>query len=145
MSVPKQFSDEALRSLLAGAAEKDSFVFLESTRVNSENHRSYLFTDPVDRLIFFPEDDPGSFLRKAQEKQEQGFYLAGYLSYEFGYLLEPSLAASFQPPTESHATDRLPLADLSVFERPYVYDHLKGSFNDHGTWPPVKGLERAAR
>jgi len=135
MNIPKPFSDHALLSLLTGLAGNDSFVFLESTRITPENHRSYLFTDPVDRLEFAPQDDPVAFLRKAQAKQKQGYFLAGYLSYEFGYLLEPALADSFRSHTVSSAMNTLPLADLGVFEKPYIFDHLDESFQGNELWP----------
>ena len=128
MNIPKPFTDNVLQSLLTGLAGKDSFVFLESTRVTPENHHSYLFIDPVDRLVFAPQDNPAAFLRKVQEKQAQGYFLAGYLSYEFGYLLEPTLAESFRPHPASPAMNALPLADLGVFQKPYVFDHLAESF-----------------
>src|SRR5210317_2187970 len=97
MNTSKPFSDAALKSLLTGLAGKESFVFLESTRVTSENHLSYLFQDPVERLACNVGDDPADFFRMAQEQLDNGFYLAGYIAYEFGYMLEPSLTESFAP------------------------------------------------
>jgi para-aminobenzoate synthetase/4-amino-4-deoxychorismate lyase len=135
MTVLKPFSDNALRSLLAGHAANDSFVFLESTRVSPENHRSFLFTNPVDRLVFHPGDDPVSFFSRAQEKHQQGFFLAGYVSYEFGYLLEPILAKSFQPRPACRSLNSLPLADLGVFKKPYIFDHFNKDFQDNELWP----------
>jgi len=146
MNIPKPFSDSGLQSLLTGLAGNDSFVFLESTRITPENHRSYLFVDPVDRLLFTHGDDPGAFLRKVQARQEQGYFLAGYLSYEFGYLLEPVLAGSFRPRSASPVMNTLPLVDLGVFEKPHIFDHLDESFPGNELWPiaskqePEKGF-----
>jgi len=136
MKTAKPFSDKALKPLLAGVSGNESFVFLESTRVTPENHLSYLFLDPVERLVCNPADDPASFFRKAQEKLDQGFYLAGYLGYEFGYMLEPILARSFRPrPALDKPHGPLPLADLGVFNKPLIYDHMQGAFTGKGSWP----------
>ena len=125
MNISKPFSDKALHRLLTGLAGNESFVFLESTRVTPENHLSYLFLNPVERLVCKGDDDPAHFFRLAQERLEQGYFLAGYIGYEFGYMLEPSLAKSFTPRSAPDNTRaRLPLADLGVFNKPQVYDHL---------------------
>ena len=140
MNNAKPFSDEALHSLLTGLDGKESFVFLESTRVTSENHLSFLFQDPVERLVFNYSDDPVDFLRRAQKYIDKGFYLAGYIAYEFGYMLEPSLAKLFTPRSAAdNSLDPLPLADLGVFIKPQIYDHLNEFCKENEFWP--KGLE----
>ena len=136
MNISKSFSDTALQSLLTGLAGNKSFVFLESTRVTPENHLSYLFLDPVERLVCNPADDPAIFFSKAQEKLKQGYFLAGYVGYEFGYMLEPSLANFFRPQS---ATDNnrgsLPYVDLGVFNKPQIYDHLHELFKGSESRP----------
>jgi para-aminobenzoate synthetase/4-amino-4-deoxychorismate lyase len=136
MNISKPFSDTALQSLLTGLAGNESFVFLESTRVTPENHLSYLFLDPVERLVCNPADDPAVFFNRAQEKLKQGYFLAGYIGYEFGYMLEPSLAEYFRPRSVPDNTRGvLPLVDLGVFNKPRMYDHLNGSFKGSESWP----------
>jgi para-aminobenzoate synthetase/4-amino-4-deoxychorismate lyase len=136
MNRSKPFTDKAVKSLLTGLAGKESFVFLESTRVTSENHISYLFQDPVERLVCNIGDDTADFFRLAQERLDKGFYLAGYIAYEFGYMLEPSLADFFEPRVFADNTrPSLPLMDLGVFSKPLVYDHLKGSSEEDESWP----------
>jgi para-aminobenzoate synthetase/4-amino-4-deoxychorismate lyase len=136
MNTAKPFSDKFLHSLFAGLAGKESFVFLESTRVTPENHLSYLFCKPVQRLVCTPEDDPSIFFTKAQQMLGHGFFLAGYVSYEFGYMLEPRLAKAFKPQSASENTrGHLPLADLSVFNTPHIHDHMKESFIGNESWP----------
>jgi len=131
----------ALQSLLSGLFDNESFVFLESTRVTPENHLSYLFLEPVARLVCRPEDDPALFFSKAQEKLDGGFFLAGYLGYEFGYMLEPILAKSFRPRVSTGSSPGpLPLADLGVFCQPLIFDHIKGSFRGNGSWPAGNAL-----
>jgi para-aminobenzoate synthetase/4-amino-4-deoxychorismate lyase len=144
MNSAKPFSDEALYTMLTGLAGNESFVFLETTRVTPENHLSYLFLDPVERLVCNPEDDPAIFFCKAQEKLDNGFFLAGYVGYEFGYMLEPVLAKSFRPGLLSrNPRGVLPLVDLGVFNKPQVYDHQTECFSGKGSWPSgdTQGLE----
>ncbi len=136
MNISKSFSDTALQSLLTGLAGNKSFVFLESTRVTPENHLSYLFLDPVERLVCNPTDDPSIFFSKAQEKLKQGYFLAGYIGYEFGYMLEPSLANFFRPQsTPDNNRGSLPYVDLGVFNKPQIYDHLHESFTGSESRP----------
>jgi len=145
MITAKPFSDKAVQSLLAGLSGKESFVFLESTRVTPENHLSYLFLDPVQRLVCNPADDPAIFFSRAQEMLDKGFFLAGYVGYEFGYMLEPILARSFMPRLPSrNSQSSLPLADLGVFNKPRVYDHQAESFTGEGSWLPEDGSEPGA-
>ncbi len=134
-----------MQSLLSELSGKESFVFLESTRMTPENHLSYLFLDFVERLVCNPEDDPRIFFNRAQEKLEQGFFLAGYIGYEFGYMLEPSLARSFQPREPSNnSPGPLPLADLGVFNKPAIYDHKTESFTGRSSRPAGNGLKSGA-
>ena len=136
MATSKPLSDKKLQSLLSGLADEESFVFLESTRTTAQNHLSYLFLDQVDRLVCRQEDDPAVFFSKAQKMLEQGFFLAGYLSYEFGYQLEPVLAKSFSPRLAGqNSKGTLPLVDLGVFNSPLIYDHLTQTFTGKGQWP----------
>lgn len=135
MAIMKPFSDKTVLSLLSGLARRESFVFFESARVTQENHRSYLFLDPVDRLVCLPGDDPKEFLGKAEEKLTQGFFLAGYIGYEFGYLLEPILAKSFSQRPANNREITMPLADLGVFETPHIFDHRSQNFiGQKGPW-----------
>ncbi|MCK5405711.1 MAG: aminodeoxychorismate synthase, component I, partial [Desulfobulbaceae bacterium] len=102
-------SDSMLESLLTYLAGKDSFVFLETVRCTSEDHRTLLFLDQVDRLILRQGDSPLSFFRQAQSFMNKGYYLAGWFSYEFGYTLEPVLGRG-----DASDPDRI-LADLGIF------------------------------
>jgi len=143
MASSKILSDKSLLSLLSELDGEESFVFLESTRVTSENHLSYLFRDPVDRLVCGPEDDPLQFFSQAEHMLAQGCFLAGYLGYEFGYLLEPILAQAFRPrPGGQNQQSSLPLAVLGVFTTPHIYDHMTGSFvTEKGPWLSGNGSE----
>ena len=134
-------SDSMLESLLTYLAGKDSFVFLETVRCTSEDHRTLLFLDQVDRLILRQGDSPLSFFRQAESFMNKGYYLAGWFSYEFGYTLEPVLGRG-----DASDPDRI-LADLGIFRSPHIYDHQTGTFSGAGPWPVTvdDGIDRAYR
>lgn len=119
-------SDKKLQALVRGRC--DDFVLLESTKVSEENSRSFLFDRPLEILVCTLGDDPESFLRQATEKLGQGYYLAGWFGYEFGYMLEPVLAGLA-------ARSSAVVAQLGVFKKPYIFDHLTGTFDKTGGWP----------
>lgn len=72
-----------------------------------------------------------NFLIGLIRPRAQGQYLAGWLAYEFGYLLEPCLRR-FLP--KSPVADK-PLAILGVYENPLIFDHKTGLFSNGLGWP----------
>ncbi|MCW5198775.1 hypothetical protein VU06_03400, partial [Desulfobulbus sp. F3] len=129
----KPFSDADILRLTSWLTKQDDFVFLESSRVTAENCRSFLFLNPLRQLICHPGNDAAAFLEQADQFRQQGFYLAGWLDYEFGYLLEPHLRRFL-------AKDNRPLAVLGVYKKPLIFDHQTGLCSG-GAWP---GEEQAA-
>ena len=112
----KPLTDRDIARLTLWLEEKQDFVFLETSWVNNENRCSYLFLDPVNWLVCEKPEQASSFLEEARNFQLQGYFLAGWFSYEFGYLLEPSL---FSLSTDGNG----PFAVLGVFQEPIVFDH----------------------
>lgn len=131
--------DIALSRILTRLATEDEYVFLETTRTTAEENRSLLFLNPLRYLSCFPGDDPLFFFRQAEEALAQGFYLAGWMAYELGFLFEPALGGKLP------AKPNQPLARFGVFPPPLVFDHCSGKFTpaDQG-WPapPVAGPEQ---
>ena len=134
----KPLNDETIARLTSRLAREDDFVFLESSRVTEENHQSLLFTKPSERLVCMVGDDPARFLARADSFREQGYFLAGWLAYEFGYLLEPRLY-SFLPGKIS-GSER-PLGVLGVYDEPIVFDHKTGLFSSGREWPTAEAKE----
>lgn len=126
--MPCPLTDETLARIMAMAAAEEECVFLETSRVTPEESRSYFFHNPVAHLACYAHDDPSRFFRQVEEFLAQGLYLAGWLGYEFGYLLEPSLAKRIHPDPEK------PLARLGAFHAPLIFDHNTGDLLG-GTWP----------
>lgn len=113
-------------------AGEDNCVFLETGKAGEDERRSWFFHRPVAELICQAQDDPGDFFRKAEKALKQGYYLAGWFSYEFGCLLEPRLRGLIAD-KPSPAKSGEPLAWLGVFSAPLVLDHATGRAS--GPWP----------
>ncbi len=108
------FSDHEIHAVLSGLSDKNDFVFLDSCRITPENRLSYLFTRPVASLVCEHGDDADSFLEEAESFLAKGYYLAGWISYEFGYLLESKLRGLLS----KKGKDSGPLASLGVYQQP---------------------------
>ncbi len=94
---------------------KGPFVLLESSRKATEDQKDFLFHELVDELVFTPGDSPRAFLEKIEAALSQGFWLAGFLAYEFGYFLENRLFPYRRCPS------KVPLAWFGVFRPPIIF------------------------
>ena len=118
--MPCPLTDETLTRIMAMAAAEEECVFLETSRITAEESRSYFFHNPVAHLACYAHDDPALFFQQAENFLTEGLYLAGWFGYEFGYLLEPSLARHIHPDSKK------PLARLGVFRQPLIFAHDSG-------------------
>lgn len=122
-------SDRLLLPVLDLLDRADEFVFFETTKVTPEERRSFLFLNPVDRLVCTTADSPVEFFQRAEEWLSKGFFLAGSFAYEFGYKMEPVLSGLQRTGPEKV------VAELGVFREPHIFDHISGSFSGAGPWP----------
>jgi para-aminobenzoate synthetase/4-amino-4-deoxychorismate lyase len=106
----------------------DDYVLLETLCPSGQERLSLLFTEPLAWLECGPDDDPARFLARLDRETDQGRYWAGWFSYEFGSLLEPSLALL---PGARERTS--PLTRIGIFSGPATYDHRTGRME--GEWP----------
>lgn len=118
----KIITNNILARLYAFLAECDSFIFLHTSKPDKVNWKSLLFTRPIERLRFHEGDDESFFFDRIERFQRKGKYLAGWFSYEFGYLLEPGLRGLLNRPEDSGSL----LADLGVFSSCNFFDHRTG-------------------
>jgi para-aminobenzoate synthetase/4-amino-4-deoxychorismate lyase len=125
--MPCPLTEKTLTRIMALAATEEC-VFLETSRVTEEESSSYFFHNPVKHLTCYADDDPARFFQQAEDVLADGLYLAGWLGYEFGYLLEPSLAKRLRPDSKK------PLARLGVFRAPLIFSHNSGELCC-GSWP----------
>ena len=135
----KPLNDNELARLISRLEREDDFVFLESARVSEENHQSLLFCSPLDRIVCLSDQDAESFLAEMDRLRRKGLFVAGWLSYEFGYLLEPRLHGFLD--TKNYDPEK-PLAVLGVYDEPFVYDHRTGLFKEGRPWPTA-GVEES--
>lgn len=117
MTQPPPFTEQDIRRLFTALAGQDEFLLLETTRLSAENHTSLLFAKPAATLVLRQDDDPRRFFDEAEQWLARGYYLAGWLAYELGYLLEPTLNGLKRP------ADGMPLARLLVCRQPLLFDH----------------------
>ncbi len=129
-----RISEHDLHSLTSALTHLENFVFLESSKVSDNDHQSMLFTDPLDWLTCTAEDSAELFLLECERWRTKGKYLAGWIAYEFGYLLEPTLRHFLEPYFSSSPANK-PLAVLGVFDEPVIFDHSNKQFLNNKPWP----------
>ncbi|XOF32803.1 MAG: chorismate-binding protein [Candidatus Electrothrix sp. YB6] len=140
----KPFSENTLLCLTSRLDREDNFVFLESSRLSEENHHSLLFTRPSSYLYCLPGDSAIKFLDRADHLRDQGMFLAGWLAYEFGYLLEPRLHHFLaRNRNAASAPAEQPLAVLGVYDNPVVFNHKTGQFSSGSGWPEGEAEQTA--
>ena len=108
--------DKALE--LISRIQSSPGIFLETTHFNKENTKSYLFSNPRDILVFEAGQNINNFFNKIESYKSEGFWIAGYFAYEFGYMFEKKLSGLLKEKKLS-----FPLAWLGVFKRPLVINH----------------------
>jgi para-aminobenzoate synthetase component 1 len=79
---------------------------------NDESGRQLVFDRPAEIIVAHDADDFLPALAAAQAASDAGKWLAGYLSYEAGYLLEPKLVPLLPEGR------RAPLVCLGIFDAP---------------------------
>ena len=95
------------------------------------------FSAPVAQIrADTPAEVEGAF-DAMQQAHSDGHWLAGYLSYEFGYLTSPKLAPLFPPVRD------LPLIHFGVFDAPISLQQLPN--DTHATLAPLQPLRDFAR
>jgi para-aminobenzoate synthetase/4-amino-4-deoxychorismate lyase len=129
-----RMQDPDLEKLLGFLMGRQEFVFLDTSRPDSENIQSLLFLDPVDRLLCRGGDNLEEYLDELQRRVTAGYYLAGWVGYEFGAMLEGGKIKNGGPDNDR----RTILADLGVFLKPYRFNHHNGenNFPSYQTIPP---------
>lgn len=99
-------------------ADNANSVLLETSRVDTENKHSYLFLDPVQTLSASTLDELPGLFQQLETALTDGFYVAGYVSYECGYHFQSLAAITLAAP-------ELPLAWFGVYRKPSIFAHEK--------------------
>ena len=96
--------------------EKD-FVFLETARPDAENYLSYLFIRPEKIISTFKIDEIKDCFTELNQALKEGYYTAGFLSYEAGEAFEERL--------RHKQTYDFPLLWFGVYKQPLIYNHRR--------------------
>ncbi|TIL74112.1 MAG: aminodeoxychorismate synthase component I [Mesorhizobium sp.] len=114
---------------------------------NDERAHQLVFDQPADIIVAYEAEDFLPALDIAQAAHDAGKWLAGYFSYEAGYLLEPKLVPLL--PGSRHA----PLVCLGIFDAPVEQPVVPGDapstngpiFNARAAWTSEDYAKRFAR
>ncbi len=115
-------TDDQILNLLGYLAQAEQFAFFDASRPDEEKCYSYLFVDPVGRLKCRIGEDPNTFLGEIEKYISDGYYVAGWFGYEFGYLIDNRLTGLMNDPKW---TGKL-VADFAIFHTPLIYNHRTG-------------------
>ncbi len=93
--------------------QHETFVLLDDRSTPQSD--CVLYRDPVEIIQVFTPDQVEAGLAVLQGAAGRGLHGAGYLSYELGYLLEPSLSALFAERKSGLASGGMPLMWIGLF------------------------------
>jgi len=114
--------DPLLDNLLTFLHSEKEFVFFDTSRPDNENVESLLFVAPTDRIVCRLGDDLEGYLGELQQYLEKGYYLAGWIGYEFGAILEGKIEIE-----KDNSDGGVGLiADFGIFKKPFKFDHTTG-------------------
>ena len=120
-----RIQDPLLEDVLRFCSLDNQCVFLDTSLPDVENNQSLLFVKPRERLVCKEGDDLEMYLQKLQKQLTAGYYLAGWVGYEFGSMLE----GRYLRDTSSFSRPPAILADFGVFLKPFKFDHHTGDTN----------------
>ena len=114
---------------------------------NDESARQLVFDRPADIIVAHGPADFEPAFQAAQAAHDAGKWLAGYVSYEAGYLLEPKLVPLLP------GGRRAPLVCLGVFDAPVEEPVVASAaaptngpiFDARATWSPADYERRFSR
>lgn len=93
---------------------KDYYFCFETNKLDKENHHSYYFFKPIKILQLTEKKDLNDFFTELSTLSKK-YYLAGFFSYELGYLFEDVF--------QSYSSLSFPYALFGVYEKPVLIDH----------------------
>jgi para-aminobenzoate synthetase/4-amino-4-deoxychorismate lyase len=100
---------EQLISIMA----KDGSLWYESAFCKGDRGGAMLFSDPLEIVTLTSPCGLEQFFNTLEKKHVEGFFLAGWMSYEAGYAFEPSVF-----PVSAESLFPAPLAWFGVYREP---------------------------
>ncbi|RKY39828.1 MAG: aminodeoxychorismate synthase component I [Candidatus Omnitrophota bacterium] len=128
---PKTF---ARQEVLDWLRYQKTFVLLETGRKTSEDYLTYIFTHPVYILCCYSSEEVRESFRQLERFLDAHYYLAGFLSYELGYVFQG--IGRIQRCT-------FPLLWFGVFSSPIIFDHRQNRFLDAKMQSPARVRKKA--
>ncbi len=110
-------------------------VLLETGVPGPGDRHSYLLRSPVKVLESAHPEDVPRLLEEAESFQAKGFAVAGFVSYEAGFALEPAFERREWPGRDVALPD-FPLVWFGVYGGHLRFDHLRRKWSDGGACPP---------
>lgn len=117
-------SPDMLNSMVRLLREEKDSVLLTTQRVDKNNNRTFLFLKPIVVIKTSCVSEILSSLEKVEHFLKQGFYAAGYLTYEAGLCFERIL--------EKNKQFNFPLLWFGIYKEPLVFCHKTLTFYGGG-------------
>ena len=109
------------------AARRPGSVLLRTARPDADNQCSFLFMDPLQIISTRELAEIPALFASLENALRDGYYVAGFLSYEAGYHFEPRAAnsAAGRP-----ISTELPLAWFGIYREPLIRQERGGGSTD---------------
>ncbi|MDY6968936.1 MAG: aminodeoxychorismate synthase component I [Spirochaetota bacterium] len=98
----------------------NNFFFFETNRYDKDNYRSYYFTNPIKTIRLVHPEDLNNFFDELEDLTKR-YYVAGFFSYELGFLLEEAFKNNNKKIT-------FPYAFFCAYKNPAIFDHNLNRF-----------------
>ena len=115
----RTLSEKTISTLFEYLEQQEQYVFLDTSKPDNQNRQSLLFVKPIEKLQYRSGEDRDVFLEKLSAWKNRGYYLAGWIGYEF--LHDFLIKKKIQPGTL--------LVDLGVYKEAMIFDHVRGEGN----------------
>lgn len=106
-------------------------ILLESQRPDVRDRHSYLLRNPVSLLSTSSPEEVPRILEEASARQREKYAVAGFVSYEAGFALDPTFRCM------DASVENFPLIRFGIYPGFLRFDHLLGRWESFGSadWP----------
>ncbi len=124
----------AAPSSVVTALAKEGSLWFESAFCKEQHGGALLFSDPVEVVTLLSPSGLKTFFHTLEQKLAEGYFLAGWLSYEVGCGFEPTLF-----PPDKVNLPALPLAWFGFYRKPEYFSasEVEQLFADHAAFSPI--------
>ena len=126
-------SKAASNSVVAALAKEGS-IWFESAFCKEQRGGALLFSEPVEVVTLLSLSGLKAFFHTLEQKLSEGYFLAGWLSYEAGCGFEPTLF-----PPDALNLPPLPLAWFGLYRKPEYFSakEVEQLFSDSSAVSPI--------